>query len=942
MNSPIWEWGIKGEKMNNLITKLRNLAKGKKEHGLTMIEITVAIVLLGIIMLFTTTTILNTTQTSDNFTQSAQSESNLLDAMSLISRDVSLAKGFKYASSEALSMTTLDAGKESQVYYFLWNPSASNKGIPSDKSFDGVRANIGKLPNEESGLMEVRIVNGNTTNPIIRNLIPNYTPGGSADPLFTYFNMEGKEVLLESGANAVSEDNLDSLRRVEMHFTSFVESRSNAMEMHTSAVPRLLGMVSASEQGNLKTDTNRLPAPELNGKLTPRTNTAELWWTPVAGADSYQIFSLKDNGTSYSSLRTVNPQSGTIKENHTSLTWGSDYRYKVVAYDHRGSSVDSNIVHLRVTPSPTSFDNIEPLRGADGQSITNYTVARNLQNSLYWKKVNGANTEYKIKASENGGSWTVLWNDLKLQTNIEGGKDYGDQTAYTATAYNDIIAVVNPDGSTYSTGGESAPSASVNLISPPIAPELNVNAVNDIIAKDPSINAPTNVVKVANSADIKTEKKFEFFVAGNNNYGQAYSIASKGANTNTFVDDMKEHSSYDSNKGWGTNSYYFAVASNDAGDSPVSSATNNEAKQHPGPFEFATLNNSEGYANFYSKDTEIDAAQTLKQVGKMRGEWSKSLGAGKYTLERRIKDTYRAKSSTLLSMKDQNTGKVVDFESGNTFSGNASSFEVKGTSPGVIYNVTMEAKSSANDLTRKTTSTLLTRPDIPRSGYLEAMCLADGTVGNNQTHGMYVNADTRPKYGMADKVEVEYVKQFGSMKGSETRVLSNGEDDNLGFFWQELDSLYNQGTIKLNTVISEQQVPDTAVDFGKADNERRSETPYLSITMLNNFGAPCKFGYEYAGPNVLGTEGNAVKWKAPDNGSRWIVHQFVCYGYVPGRAYGDFWVLDGKEYKKGYSTSQKNDYTGSGTFSRKWDFIPTDGCIWRLDPYGAEPYFESY
>src|SRR5690606_16931142 len=113
----------------------------------------------------------------------------------------------------------------------------------------------------------------------------------------------------------------------EMHFTSFVESRSNAMEMHTSAVPRLLGMVSASEQGNLKTDTNRLPAPELNGKLTPRTNTAELWWTPVAGADSYQIFSLKDNGTSYSSLRTVNPQSGTIKENHTSLTWGSDYRY---------------------------------------------------------------------------------------------------------------------------------------------------------------------------------------------------------------------------------------------------------------------------------------------------------------------------------------------------------------------------------------------------------------------------------------------------------------------------------------------------------------------------------------------------------------------------------------------------------------------------------------
>lgn len=923
--------------------KLKNFAKGRREHGLTMIEITVAIVLLGIIMLFTTTTILSTTQTSDNFTQSAQSESNLLDAMSLISRDVSLTNGFKYASAEALSMTTLDSGNESQVYYFLWNPSISGKGIPADSSFDAVRSSISKLEKHESGLIEVRVVNGNTANPIIRNLIPNYTPGGSSDPLFTYFNVEGEEVLLQAGTEPkVSKDNLESLRRVEMHFTSFVESRSNAMEMHTSAVPRLLGMVSASEQGNLKFDTNRLPPPELNGRLTPKTNTAELWWSSVAGADSYQIFSLKDNGTSYSPLRTVEAKSGIIKENHTSLTWGSDYRYKVVAYDHRGASVDSNIVHMRVTPSPTSFDNIEPLRGINGESIKNYTVARNLQNSLYWKKVNGANTEYKIKASENNGDWTILWNDLKLQTNIEGGKDYGDETRYTATAYNDIIAVVNPDGSTYATGGEAQPSDPVNLISPPIAPALNVTAINDIIKKDPSIKAPTNNVQVSNIASIKTEKELEFFVADTNNFGQSYSLVKKGANTSSFVDDMKEHSSYDSNKGWGTNSYYFAIASNDAGDSPVSQAKNNEAKQHPGPFEFTNLSNNEGYANFYSKDSEIDVTQTLKQVGKMRGEWNKSLGAGSYTMERKVNSAYRSKSNTLLQMKDQNTGKVVDFESGDSFKGNTTTFEVKGTSPGVVYTVSMKAKSSANDLTRTTSSTLLTRPDIPQSGYLEAMCLADGSVGGKQTHGMYVNANTSPKYGMANRVEVEYLKQFGTMKGGETRTLANGEDNSNGFFWQELDSLYNTGTIKLNTVITQDMISDSSVDFGKTANERKSETPYLSVTMLNNFNAPCKFGYEYSGPNVLGTEGNAVRWKGQDNGYRWIVHQFVCYGYVPGRAYGDFWVLDGKEYKRGYSTAQKNEYSGSGTFSRKWDFIPTDGCIWRLDPYGAEPFFQSY
>ena len=926
--------------MNNLIAKLRNLTKGKTEHGLTMIEITVAIVLLGIIMLFTTTTILSTTQTSDNFTQSAQSESNLLDAMSLISRDVSLAKSFNYADSKSLSITTLDSNVESQVYYILWD-FGSKKGIPSDAVFDTVRSNTSKLP-KESGLVEYRVVNGNTSAPIVRNLIPNYNPGATGDSLFTYFNVEGKEILLEAGTEPkVSKDNLAGVRRVEMHFTSFVESRNNAMEMHTSAVPKLMGIVSKTEQGNLKTDANRLPPPELNGNLVPKTNTANLWWSPVAGADSYQIFSLKDNGTTYKPLRTVDPRSGIIRENHTGLTWGSDYRYKVVAYDHRGASIDSNVVHLRVTPSPTEFDNIEPLRGMDGQSITNYTVARNLQNSLYWKKVNGNNTEYKIRASENNGAWTVLWNDLKLQTNIEGGKGYGDETQYTATAYNDIIAVVNPDGSTFSTGGEAPQSAPVKLISPPIAPALNVTAINDIIRNDPSIKAPTNNVQVSNIASIKTEKEFEFFVADTNNFGQSYSLVKKNANTTSFVDNMKEHSSYDSNKGWGTNSYYFAIASNDAGDSPVSQAVKNEAKQHPGPFEFTNLSNNEGYANFYSKDTEIDAAQTLKQVGKMSGEWTKSLGSGSYEMKRRISREIST-GNTLREMKDQNTGKIVDFESSKTFNGNTRTFEVAGTSPGVIYTVSMEAVSPVNGLKRPTSSTLLTRPDIPRSGYLEAMCLADGTWGNDQTHGMYVNADTRPKYGYANKIEVEYLNSSGIVPVEQPRDLSSGDTNKLGFFWQPLTQIGNVGTIKLNTVITEQAVPNSSVDFGKTASERKSETPYLSVAMLSNFNAPCQFGYEYAGPNVLGTEGNAVKWKDNTNGSRWIVHQFVCYGYVPGRAYGDFWVLDGKEYKKGYSTAQKNDYTGSGSFSRKWDFIPTDGCIWRLDPYGAEPYFQSY
>lgn len=916
--------------MNVFLLRALNGLRKVRESGMTMIEIVVALALLGVVTTFTTATVLNTTTTSDNFNKTVQNEGNLLDAVSLVTRDVSLASSFKYAGSDALSMVTTDSGTASQVYYFVWTKNTNS--IPATTVFDTVRANSSKLPTT-SGLVEYRVVNGNTSNPVVRNLIPNYNPGGNTlNSMFTYYDTTANEILLDAvNPPRVSDNRLDAIRRVEMHFTSYIDSRTNAMEMHTSAVPRLMGVTTSSESERVNF-SNNLPAPQVNGNLSPRTNTADLWWGAVAGADDYDIYYMQDNG-SWTFLENLQGRSGTISYQHSNLDWGSDYIYKVIANDHRGPSPDSNSLTMRVTPEPTQFDRIESTRGLNGEAWANYTVARNLQNSLYWTKVTGPKTEYKIRASKNAAAWTTIATDLTAQTTIESGKNYGDVTSYTVTAYNDVVVVNNPDGSSFATGGEAVPSPTVPLTSPPIRPEISVSAYNDLVPKGAAtFSKPENHVTVTNIALMKTEKNITFYTATSNSSATLNNPEKEAANTSLFVDNFTKHTNYSANQGWGTTNYYFAQASNDAGNSPVSVNTA-KADQHPGPFSITDLSNPEGYANFFSQSTRLDTSNTLKKIGNMSGTWSKSLGNGGYTMNRSAASGYS--TGALSGANDPGTGKYVNFFAGDTMTSNETSFSVKGVSPGIVYNVSLQSKASANNLTRTINSSLLTRPDVAQSGYLEAMCLANGnTESQGQTFGMFVRANTIPRHGVADKVEIGFKSSMSSNVPA-TRTVDLSTDT---FAWQQSSGLYDNRTITLTNIISPARIPDSAAKFGTTTSERRSQTPYMDHTMLSGFGVPCSFDYAFSGHTP--GEGNAVVEAGRTDGYNWVVHQFICYGFVPGRAYGDFWVIDNQEYKKGYTNAQKTAY-GSANWKRKKDFINSNGCIWRLDPMGAEPYWES-
>lgn len=912
--------------MKVFLTRATQRLRSVREVGMTMIEIVVALMLLGIVTSFATSTILNTTTTSSNFNQGVQNEANLLDAISLISRDVSLASGFQYASSNSLAMTTTDSGASSQVFYFHW--TGNTNSIPTSPVFDTVRVNQGKLPSQ-NGIVEYRVVNNNTSNPVIRNLIPNYNAGGnSLNSMFTYYDTAAQEVLLDATTPpSVSADNLKTIRRVEMHFTSYIESRDNPMEMHTSAVPRLLGMTTKSES-NSTALPNGIAAPVINGNLPQQTNEAKLWWGAVAGADSYTVYYMKDNDTSWKTLTTVQGGSGQISVNQKSLTWGSDYTYKVVAFDHLGSSDDSNTIKMRVTPEPTDFNNKDSLRMAP---IANWTVARNLENSLYWDKAAGANTKYRLRTSENGAAYSILWNTVAGQTQIESGKDYGDVTRYTVTAFNDIVIVANPDGTSFQTGGEAAASPYVELVSPPIAPTLSVTPRNDITSGVAG-TLPTNTVSVTNASAIKTEKNI-VFEAKDTASSTGYTSAKKAANTNAWTDDLRTKASYSSNKGWGTRTFYSAYASNDAGDSPT--ATTGAADQHPGPFALTDLQNNIGYANFFSQHVEVDSYDTIKEIGEMSGTWSKSLGSSKYDLTRDITNTLGAPAYIPGGNRvDPSTRKTYNVESGvSNISSNVTGFKTEGVSPGVVYTVKVTSKASANSLIRSTSSTLLTRPDVPKSGEVELLCLADGTVGaTDQSFAMYVSANTNPKYGTnRATTAIEYWRSKGSTRTNETRNLSSRE-----VIFQELPGgLLDIGTVKLTNVIRTSDVPNSIANFGTDLAGRSSETPYLDAGMESGFGTPCDENY-----------GKRVSELPTKNSKLWVVHQSICYGFIPGRDYGQVWVYENNWRKIGLMTYQKDALVRNGAseseFGRKINVQGGNGCGWRLDPEGAEPYFESY
>lgn len=967
--------------MSNLFKRLSQGAKSIRETGMTMIEIVVALALLAVVTTFTTATIMNTMATSDRFGQGVHSEGELLDAVSLISRDVSLAYDFQFAGPDAVIIDTIDGDTESTVYYFNWNGNESS--IPDGTAWDAIRANDEDLP-DEKGYLEYRVANGDTANPIIRMAIEGYNPGVNQNrSVFTYFDTTASE--MPYGANnpeRIADSQLGNIRRVEMDFSSRIEgARNNAMEMRTSASLRLestagknvpVSRLNPKDQPPID-PTNPTPlngsldAPNLFGELPRPDNgivntsffptstggdrtgrTAYVSWSAVSGADSYQLELRKGTGA-WEVLDQVAHVDTMMDYKLENLDWGQDYHFRALALNHAAESGYSNEIHLRVVPEATQFIRIDPKRGQNGESTNGWTVARELMNYLAWDRVDGAHVTYKLRERKEGSGW-VLASENNQTTASRGPKSYGDVFEYEIRASNPPIHVnaSAPDWISTQSGGESkagAHNSLVKLISPPIAPVLDVTAYNDLVSNGSVSTVPENHVRVTNGSSIATELGFTFYSSSLRNSNGGFRPTNKPQNTSVYIDNLKTTGSYKTDRGWGTTLWYFAEAYNDAGASPLAPRTNNIAEQHPGPFDITDLANPEGYANFDAQQEEMDRRETIKQIGVMTGTWGKSLGTINYDMDRSI--TRYGSESTIQSAIHPGTKKRVDFESDirKHSATKGRSFKADGVSPGTVYSVRITARAD-NDLVRSTpVRKLLTRPDVPQSGINEGICYANGAYGTSMTHGMYVRANTVPKYGRGDRVDIYHKLEnpSGSMYSAKyatnQQTIPDGGVLNRATSTNTLAHVFlpginYKGHIAFRNQITTANVPNSAVHYGNTAGERVSEKPNLDFAYLAEIYAGCNYASGASGPDG---DGNRVSGM-----SGWVVHPAICYGYQPGHYYGNYWVRSANPQQRGYTTAARNASGYSNSSFQTRVSLGGSGCMWRLDPMrGKEPSFAS-
>lgn len=860
---------------------------GRSESGFTMAEILVAIALLAVLTAVVTSTIINATQTSDKFSRGTLNESQLLNAVSLVTRDISLANEVTYASATALAVDTMEGGTPAQVFYFYWTGNVSS--IPSDAAYFEVKNNASKI-SQQPGIVEYRIVGGDTSNPTIRTIIEGYNPGGNSEyPLFSYHDSNNAEILLDAtNPPQVASNKLGNIRRVEIHFTSYIDSRDNAMEMHTSASPRFLGQLPTDTYGvGTPPET---PTPILNGELLPQTNVADLSWTRIAGATGYTVY--RENRLQSPLVQVVGSTTG---KNSSTLSdpnraWGETYEYFVIAHGWAGDSNPSSKIRLRVTPQPTAFINIDPLRASP---ITNYTVARDLNNQITWAPSTGDTIKYKLYTV--AGATKTLVYDGTATTYLHSGRSYGASTIYVVVAYNDTIPGHSATNPTAVTGGNSVDSTPVTLVSPPLKPTLSGVARNDLTS--PSTALATNILTVSNDASNPSVVGYEF------RHGDTDASA-----TNT-VGQRSTAISYSHLPGWGTTKWYSVRAYNDAGNSQYSddgATLATKLDQIPGPFSISSLTNNTGYGNVVVQGTDAGSLATVNTTGVMNAAWTTSAGTVEYDVDRWISNGLGAPIMSKAYM---------DWEADKPDLSSATlSTNFADVHPGVVYGVQVRA-TAQNGLTRPIVATLLTRPDVPRRGITEATCLAN----NSQTYGMYVTADTRAKNGYANQTSISFAKSSG---GAATQTVNVGTSVSS---FQTLN--FNQeGKITYQNIISRGAVADTVANFGISDSERVSYPLTLDMQIVGHFSG-CTSAGRAVPTSIAPAQG----------GSTWVTAFDVCYGYLTGHDYSGYYVDPNNRNAKGYIYQDYADgYQDS--FVRK----NVGGCSWRLHPKtGREPYWDS-
>lgn len=670
----------------------KNMFKNRKENGFTLVEILVVISIIAVIGTVVATLIINATQSNQKFSASNMTQSELLDSVARVTTQVSLSSEVLIAESNKLRVKTTEDGIEYETTYFYW-ANDGDINLPA-----GVVKT--KLPNQKA-FLEYK-VNKATGNIVVTNLISNYVREADAKPIFTYFTVEDESIPVP-----VQDAKLASIKRVAVYFAITPSGREAAMEIATSAVPRMAITSPGKVTGNSNT-----PVPQstvLSGTLPAGSQTSNLTWISVAGATQYNIYRDGALHQAFGPTVTSFPDPG--------LNWGQTYLYHAIVTGYAGQSATSNTISLTVVPEKPMFvnknltanladvNNGAPLAGTTSPLTgAKYSVARGLVNQLVWTPKSGA-TGYRVV----DGNGVVIYNGPN--TTATQVTNYGDVRTYRVYAYN-----VGQNGS----GGDSTVSDPITLISPPRAPVIQAIA-NDNTAIVADSSNTVNITTIPANTD-----------------GYIYDSGSSNGATNEFT--RGPATSVNPRVAWGSTTWYGVTAYNEAGNSPESA--NVQALQKPGPFAMADI--TQTARSVYTNRLEYDGVAASNQPGSVRADWGDSAGRSSYTLSVGVDNSF---GGTIVAGTNWRSASTTDSYADTTT-----------MTPGAIYYYAVRA-TAPNGLTRDaTTRYFQTAPDVPRWGQVWIVCNNTPTQYLNQVY----DSDTRPLYGAADRT---YQTQFSNNGG---------------------------------------------------------------------------------------------------------------------------------------------------------------------------------
>lgn len=704
---------------------------GRNDRGHSMVEVLVTVGLLVLVTGIVYGVINQTQQVTRTGSAAAFSQTQMNDAVSRFSRDVSVAKRIAVATPSTLALESVSSAGCRFTEYLIGdgdNDGTADDLISRNKVDTVCVANRTTLATDPT-VKKIMIV---------KNLKDALLPGVT---VFRYFDLTDKPLATVTDPSQVG--------RVEIDVAADVQGRTSPVRLTTSAAPRTGTMPVGSGTANA------LPPPAASSDVTDSYSCAAtqvVSWSRPPGATGYAV---TVDGSAFAFPGDNDPAITSVS---VPVSPGQTRNVSVSTKGVGGTSTPSNAVVVRCPGAPTltgttiardgdGYVNDNRLTWTAVSGAANYIVYRAgtsaatlPSTTLTWDDPNrawGSSTAYYVIAVNQGGSGansnTVTRSIAPAAPTLTGSHANGDRTLnwtaptstapivgyqlqrrYTGTTtwtsvYNGTArtyldaATINADtfdyqvraDNTNANGGGWSAWDSISLQPRPVAPAISG------VAYDGPYNDITWAL-VANAT--------------------AYDIYRGG----TLLANLGNVGTYrDSAVAWASTQSYTVVATNKTGASPQSNTVT--LLQFPGPFSITAANGQQW--GHYKDEKDV---MWKDQDGGMYADWSASSGASDYDV-------------TFDGVNYPMTGTATRYP--------ASGYNV--ATPGNVYTVRVTAKA-ANGRTRSAaTKDVMIPPTPPKDVWGATYCHSTYNA-NGWKFGMRWN--NYPYAGYASTTELTETK----------------------------------------------------------------------------------------------------------------------------------------------------------------------------------------